>query len=128
MSHDVAAIRGSPYWMSPEHILGTRCGRKADVWSYACCLLEMVTGVPPWTYGGHDGAQPPPPAAGQFAVFQLLSRIVDSPGPPPLPPADTMPPHLHELLIDCFDRDLDRRPTSSALLQYAWLVEARGCE
>ena len=120
LSHDVAAIRGSPYWMSPEHILGARCGRKADVWSFACVLLEMLTGVPPWTYG--PGQEP---ASGQFAVFQLLSKIVDSPTPPPMPPAEEMPPHLHELLHECFTRDLDQRPDTSALLSHPWVVEAK---
>ena len=120
LSHDVDAIRGSPYWMSPEHILGARCGRKADVWSYACVLLEMLTGVPPWTYGaGHA------PAAGQFAVFQLMSKIVESPTPPPMPSPEDMPPHVHELLSACFSRDLEQRPTTSVLLQHAYVVEAK---
>ena len=30
LAPQVAAIRGSPYWMSPEHILGSRCGRKVS--------------------------------------------------------------------------------------------------
>ena len=31
----------------PEHIKGAACGRKADIWSYAGVLLEMLTGTPP---------------------------------------------------------------------------------
>jgi serine/threonine protein kinase len=62
------AMRGSPYWMSPEHVRGANCGRKADIWSYGATLLEMLTGRPPW----HDATAPassrrtrrrcPPPA------------------------------------------------------------------
>ena len=48
MSHDVAAIRGSPYWMSPEHIRGVGCGRKADVWSLGVTLFCIVAGFMPW--------------------------------------------------------------------------------
>ena len=117
LTHDVATIRGSPYWMSPEHIQGARCGRKADVWSYACVLLEMLTGVPPWTYN-----ESAPTASGQFAVFVLMSKIVESTGPPPMPPPESMPPELHEMLCDCFARDLERRPTTNELLLSPWIL------
>ena len=69
MTQDVGDIRGSPYWMSPEHIQGARCGRKADIWSFGCVLLEMATGVPPWA-----DRTAPSKSGGQFAVFQLLDR------------------------------------------------------
>ena len=103
--------------MSPEHIQGARCGRKADVWSYACVLLEMLTGVPPWTYN-----ESAPTASGQFAVFVLMSKIVESTGPPPMPPPESMPPELHEMLCDCFARDLERRPTTNELLLSPWIL------
>lgn len=32
LSSEVKSMRGSPYWMSPEHIRGVGCGRKADIW------------------------------------------------------------------------------------------------
>mmetsp|Transcript_2783 Transcript_2783/g.5870 ORF Transcript_2783/g.5870 Transcript_2783/m.5870 type:complete len:229 (-) Transcript_2783:109-795(-) len=118
LSHDVSTIRGSPYWMSPEHVQGARCGRKADVWSYGCVLLEMLTGRPPWQPA--DGQ--PTGAAGHFAVFQLLSRIVESKGPPPMPGEEEMPPGMQELLLACFERDLERRPTTDALFSYAWVA------
>lgn len=117
LSHDVQTIRGSPYWMSPEHIQGARCGRKADVWSYGCVLLEMLTGGMPWLTGQKA-------AVGQFAVFQLLSRIVESEGPPPMPPPEDMPEGLHELLLACFERDLERRPTTADLLGFEWICAA----
>jgi len=120
LSHDVSTIRGSPYWMSPEHVQGARCGRKADVWSFGCVLLEMQTGSPPWQPAA---GQPTP--AGHFAVFQLLSRIVESTGPPPMPPAETMPHGLHEVLLACFERDLERRPTTDALYSFPWFEGGR---
>ena len=54
LSNEVKSMRGSPYWMSPEHIRGVGCGRCADVWSFGCTLLEMLTAKPPW----HSDAAP----------------------------------------------------------------------
>ena len=118
-SQDVHTIRGSPYWMSPEHIQGARCGRKADVWSYACVLLEMLTGGMPWLTGGAMQ-----PAAGQFAVFRLMTLIVEAKHPPPMPASEEIPDGLHELMLACFERDLARRPTTAELLEYGWVVDS----
>ena len=103
--------------MSPEHIQGARCGRKADVWSYGCVLLEMATGRMPWLDAA--GSQP---AVGQFAIFRLLSLIVEANHPPPMPAPDEMPDGLHALLLACFERDLARRPTTAELLEFVWVV------
>lgn len=104
--------------MSPEHIQGARCGRKADVWSYACVLLEMLTGGMPWLTGGAMQ-----PAAGQFAVFRLMTLIVEAKHPPPMPAPEEIPDGLHELMLACFERDLARRPTTVELLEYGWVID-----
>ncbi|KAL3854713.1 hypothetical protein ACJMK2_013971 [Sinanodonta woodiana] len=41
-------IVGTPYWMAPEIINGENYGRKADVWSLGCTVVEMMTLKPPW--------------------------------------------------------------------------------
>ncbi|KAK6299457.1 hypothetical protein J4Q44_G00294900 [Coregonus suidteri] len=44
----IKSVTGTPYWMSPEVINGEGYGRKADVWSVACTVVEMLTQKPPW--------------------------------------------------------------------------------
>ena len=84
------------------------------MWALGGVLLEMLTGRPPWF---EEQATP----KGQFAVFQILNRIVTATGPPPLPPADTIPPALYDLLLACFERNLTKRPTTTQLLAHPWV-------
>ena len=44
LSNHKSSIKGTPYWMAPEVVRQERAGRKADVWSCACTVVEMLTG------------------------------------------------------------------------------------
>lgn len=37
-------ITGTPNWMAPEVMREENCGKKADIWSIGCMMIEMLTG------------------------------------------------------------------------------------
>jgi serine/threonine protein kinase len=41
-------INGSMLWMAPEIFLEKPRGRKSDIWSFGCLLIELFTAMPPW--------------------------------------------------------------------------------
>lgn len=51
-----AALTGSIPWMAPEVIKQAKYGRKADIWSFGCCLIEMKTARNPWSEYNFDNA------------------------------------------------------------------------
>jgi serine/threonine protein kinase len=47
------ALLGSIPWMAPEALRQERSGRKSDVWSLGCVVVEMATGHRPWAHVSH---------------------------------------------------------------------------
>ena len=41
-------MAGSLPFMAPEIFCGEHFGRSSDIWSFGCCIVEMLTGKPPW--------------------------------------------------------------------------------
>lgn len=108
MEYDNISLRGTPYFMAPEIIMQTGHGRKADIWSVGCTILQMVTGQPPW-----KNLQLRTPAA-------LMFHIANVRAPPSMP--STLSRDLHHLLLATFSRDARRRPTASELLWHPFVV------
>ena len=40
--------------MAPEIINQTKYGRKSDIWSFGCTLIEMTSGKNPWSEYNFD--------------------------------------------------------------------------
>ncbi len=69
-------LRGKVRYMAPEHALGHRLDRRADIWSLGVTLLETSTGRIPYS-GEHDIA----------ALVKLVSCEPELPEEGSLPPA-----------------------------------------
>jgi len=103
------SLRGTPYFMAPEVIMQTGHGRKADIWSAGCTILQMVTGQPPWKCLKLGS-----PAA-------LMFHIANADAPPPLPL--TLSKALKDLLLATFSRDTNKRPTAGRLLAHPFVTK-----
>lgn len=96
---------GTPFWMAPEVIKNEEYGRKADVWSIGCTLVEMITGKHPWY-----------PLQNAFAV---MYHVTNTDSPPEIPP--TTSAAAIDFLSLCLQRDPDYRPTVDELLQHEFV-------
>uniref|UniRef100_A0A0R3RIB6 Protein kinase domain-containing protein n=1 Tax=Elaeophora elaphi TaxID=1147741 RepID=A0A0R3RIB6_9BILA len=99
-SQQAATFIGTPNYMAPEVVLGhTTHGRKADIWSVGCTLVEMLTTKPPW-----DDLEP------MAIIFNIAKHN----------PSYELPlgadPDLAHFINVVFERNVDKRPSASQLL------------
>ncbi|CAN0330077.1 unnamed protein product, partial [Ectocarpus fasciculatus] len=104
------SMKGTPLFMAPEMLLKRKCGKRVDVWSLGCAVLEMVTTRPPWA----DTFKHP---------VEIIEHFSENPGPPPLP--EDLSPALREFLLSCFTWEAGRRPTSHQLVAHEYLLRDR---
>ena len=95
-SHKLSkSFKGSPYWMAPEVVLREGHSFPADIWSFACVLIEMATGQPPWSNYSRE-------------TKQVLGLIAKESSLPDIPSTD---PGLKHVIIECLNRDPLLRPS-----------------
>eukprot|EP00658_Telonema_sp_P-2_P034168 TRINITY_DN24964_c0_g1_i1.p1 TRINITY_DN24964_c0_g1~~TRINITY_DN24964_c0_g1_i1.p1 ORF type:complete len:228 (+),score=41.78 TRINITY_DN24964_c0_g1_i1:59-742(+) len=102
------SVAGTAYFMAPEVIKGIGHGIEADVWSVGCCVIEMLTGKPPFS-----------DLKNQYAIMMRIAESdtsLDDMFPPNASPAV-----LH-FLRRCVVRDPSQRATCSELLREDWIV------
>mmetsp|Transcript_42624 Transcript_42624/g.110156 ORF Transcript_42624/g.110156 Transcript_42624/m.110156 type:complete len:537 (+) Transcript_42624:100-1710(+) len=100
---------GSIPWMAPEVIRQQDgFGRKADIWSLGCTIIEMATGEKPW---GNE----------LFSknVMFALNHIGQSDNVPSVP--DCMSRSGQEFVQSCVQRDPATRPTTAEMLAHDFL-------
>jgi len=100
------SFTGTAYWMAPEVIKQSTYGRKCDVWSVGCTVIEMLAGAPPWSH-----LQPVP------ALFQIASTD-DLPTFPP-----KISPECTSFISRCLTRHADDRPTVHDLLKHPFITK-----
>lgn len=99
----IMSVTGTPYWMSPEVISGEGYGRKADIWSVGCTVVEMLTQRPPWA---------------EFEAMAAIFKIATQPTNPVLPPH--VSDHCREFLKRIFV-ETKQRPSADELLRHIFV-------
>ncbi|XP_058882569.1 mitogen-activated protein kinase kinase kinase 2-like [Acipenser ruthenus] len=99
----IKSVTGTPYWMSPEVISGEGYGRKADIWSVGCTVVEMLTQRPPWA---------------EFEAMAAIFKIATQPTNPQLPPH--VSDHCRDFLKHIFV-EAKLRPSAEDLLRHTFV-------
>ncbi|XP_050953596.1 mitogen-activated protein kinase kinase kinase 22 [Labeo rohita] len=99
----IKSVTGTPYWMSPEVINGEGYGRKADIWSVACTVVEMLTQKPPWA---------------EYEAMAAIFKIATQPTKPNLPEgvSDACRDFLRQIFVE-----EKWRPTAEGLLSHPFV-------
>jgi len=108
MNMNVNSLNGTPMYMAPEVIKGEDKGRKGsmDIWSLACCVVEMATGRRPWANLDNEWA--------------VMYHVVT--GHPPLPDSSQLSEEGIDFLKQCFTRSPMKRPSAKELLEHPWIT------
>ena len=98
------SVKGSVYWMAPEVLKGESYGRKVDIWSLGCVVLEMVTAKHPWL--------------GLSTYRELCLAIVEQ-KLPKIPSG--LSGKCRNFLESCFVYDRKYRPGAQTLLKHPFI-------
>jgi len=101
---------GSIPWMAPEVIAQKDGhGRKADIWSFGCTIIEMATAAPPWGANRFDNA------------FMALHYIGFTEATPTIP--ESLPRSCVAFMQSCLQRDTNVRASAEELLGHAYVAD-----
>jgi tetratricopeptide (TPR) repeat protein len=105
----VSSVRGTPFYMAPEQILGEEISALTDQYALGCTLYRMLSGRPPFTEG------------------DVLYHHVHTAPTPARDWNPQIPPWLDAIILRAMDKDRTRRfPSVAALLQELDLCLAGG--
>ena len=99
------SLKGTIPWCAPEVICHKKYGKKADIWSLGCTLIEM-TGHQPW--GNIDN------------IFQVMNKIGKTNLTPEIP--DYLSNNFKEFLELCFIREPKKRANLKTLIKHKFIT------
>jgi len=107
----IGDLYGTPQFMAPECLHKAEVGSSADIWSFGCVMLFLLTAKPPWHASDN-----------QFNVLFKLGSSKDLPAN-----IDTLPlsESCKEVLRSTIQRCPDSRPTALELLTREFFASAR---
>jgi serine/threonine protein kinase len=94
-------IFGTPYYMSPEQIMGKPQSPAADIWGLGAVLFHMIFGHPPFS-------QESDPENVVSTIVLPLTREISIPQTP------RVPDEVRSFLLSCLSREVASRPASAA--------------
>ncbi len=92
-------VFGTPAYMSPEQLRGSRLDRRTDVWSLGATLFEALTLRPPFEAPTREA---------------LYRAILEDEAPDVRRPAPAVPRDLAVVVATCLEQDRDRRYGTAA--------------
>ncbi|KAJ1268460.1 hypothetical protein BS78_07G137100 [Paspalum vaginatum] len=99
-------MKGTPYWMAPEVIVGSGHNCSADIWSVGCTVIEMATGKPPWSL--------------EYQEVSLLYYVGTTKSHPPIP--EHLSPEAKDFVLKCLQKEPETRSGASDLLQHPFVT------
>ena len=110
--HISNSVAGTPHYMAPEVVTNQGHGVEADVWSLGCCVIQMLTGKPP--YSSFDN---------QYAImFQVSKGDIEA----QIPKAGNVPAEAVDFIRQCCRMRPADRPTTAQLLRHPWILSVAG--
>lgn len=91
--------------MAPEMIMQKGYGRKIDIWSLGCTVIEMASGMHPWP----DVKNYP------TLVLEILNQKI-----PAIP--DHLSDHCKDFIKQCLRHDKKARPRPAELLSHPFIT------
>ncbi|KAG5483380.1 hypothetical protein LSCM1_04928 [Leishmania martiniquensis] len=109
-----AKIVGTAYFMAPEvlHPKGAAVGAAADIWSVACCVIEMLTGRPPLSE-----------LPNQFSVMMAIGGSAAVPLDKYIPADNKWSGEVLDFISQCLRANATDRPTAVELLHHSWFLK-----